>query len=83
MPILILKQWQSLAHQKNFSNTSNNLLDDNAKSSSLNDDNIVDGNVDIDTKAKSNFDNNITGKNNKNFCKNDPMFNIEDLFQQV
>ena len=81
VPILTLNQRQSLACQKIFSNTSNNLLDDNAKSGLLDDNNAVDGNVDINTKVKSNPDDNKTGKDDEEFCKNDPIINIEDLFQ--
>ena len=49
----------------------------------LGDNNAIDSDVDIDTEANSNPDNNMTSKNDKNFCKNDPMIKIEDLFQQV
>ena len=49
----------------------------------LDDNNAVDSNVDIDTEAKTNPNDNKTGKDNKDFCKNDSMINIEDLFQQV
>lgn len=37
----------------------------------------------MDTKAKSNPDNNMIGKNKNDFCKNDLIFNIKNLFQQV
>ena len=81
--MLTLNQRQSLARRKTFSDTSDDLLDDNAESGSLGDDNAVDGDVDMDTEAKSNPDDNKTGKDDEDFCKNDPMINIEDLFQQV
>ena len=83
VPILTFNHRQSLACQKTFSDISNNLLDDNTKSGLLGDDNAIDGDVDMDTKAKSNLDDNKTGKNDKDFYKNDPIINIEDLFQQV
>lgn len=36
----------------------------------------------MDIEAKSNLNKNMTGKdNNDDFCKNDPMTNIEELFQ--
>ena len=83
VPMLTLNQRRSLARRKTFSDTSDDLLDDNAESGSLGDDNAVDGDVDMDTEAKSNPDDNKTGKDDEDFCKNDPMINIEDLFQQV
>lgn len=83
MLILTLNLQQSLARRKIFSDTSNNLIGNNAESGSLSDDNSVDGNVDIDTEMKSNLDDNMTGKNDDDFCKDDLIFNIKDLFQQV
>ena len=59
------------------------MLDDNDKSGLLNDDNAIDGDVNMDIEAKSNLNDNMTDKYNENFCKNDLMINIEDLFQQV
>ena len=81
MSILTFNQQRSLVCQKTFLDTSNNLLGDNAESGLLGDNNAVDDNIDMDTKAKLNLDYNMTSKNDKNFCKNDPMINIEDLFQ--
>lgn len=83
MPILTLNQRRSLACWKTFLDTSNNLLGDNAESDLLSDNNAIDSNVNMDIEAKSNPDNNITGKNYEDFCKNDSMINIEVLFHQV
>ena len=41
----------------------------------------MDSYVNMNTEAKSNPDDNKTGKDNKDFCKNDLMINIEDLLQ--
>lgn len=49
----------------------------------LGNNNLADGNFDMDTKTKSILDENMTGKDNNNFCKDDLVTNIEDLFQQV
>lgn len=83
MPILILNQQQSLTRQKRFLDTFDDLLDDNAESGLIGDNNVVDGNVNIDIKVKSNPNDNMTGKDNENFCKNDLIINIEDLFYHV
>ncbi|MCJ1348829.1 hypothetical protein MMC31_007062 [Peltigera leucophlebia] len=81
--ILTIDRQQSLARRQTFSDTSDDLEGDNAKSGLLGDDNAVDGDVDIDTKAKSNPDDNMTGKDDDDFREDDPIINIENLFQQV
>ena len=48
---------------------SNNLVGDNAESGLLSNNNAVDGNTNMDTKAKSNPDNNMTSKDDNDFCK--------------
>lgn len=78
---MIFDQQQSLACQKTFSNTFNNLVGDNTKSGLLGNNNIIDINIDIDSKVKSNLDDNITCKNNNDFCKDDSIINIENLFK--
>lgn len=72
-----------MACQKAFLNTFDNSVSDIADAGLLSDDNYIDDNVDMDTKAKSNLDENMTSKNDDDLCKNNPVTNIKELFQQV
>lgn len=70
--------------QKILLDTFDALVDNTANAGWSNDDNLTNSNIDMDTKIKSNFDENIIGKNNNdNFCKNDLVIDIKELFQQV
>lgn len=81
MPILTPSQWQSLARQKTFSNTFNNSIGDTTDAGLLSDNNYTNGNIDMDAKAKSNLDENMTSKDDDDFCKKNFKINIEKLFQ--
>lgn len=70
MPILIFDWWRSLACQKFFLDTFNDLINANTKSSLLSDNSAIDDNVNIDTKVKSNPHDNMISKNNNDFCEN-------------
>lgn len=83
MLILKLGQQWSLVCQKTLPDISNNLVGNTADADLLDDNNYADGNIDKDAKAKSNPDKNMTGKDNNDFCKKDPVTNIEELFQYV
>ncbi|MCJ1346288.1 hypothetical protein MMC31_004503 [Peltigera leucophlebia] len=81
--ILTIDRRRSLARRQTFSDTSDDLKSDNAESGSLGNNNAVDDDVDMDTEAKSNLDDNMTDKDDNDFREDDPIINIEDLFQQV
>lgn len=72
-----------MAYQKIFLDTFDNLVSNNFDANLLNDNNFANGNINIDTKIKSNLDENMTAKHNNDFCKNDSVTNIEELFQHV
>lgn len=72
-----------LACQKIFLDIFDNLVSNNINANLLSDNNFVNGNINIDTKIKSNLDENMTAKHNKDFCENDSVTNIEELFQHV
>ena len=80
VPILTLGwQWR-LAHKKILSDIFDNSVGGTADAGLLDDNNYVDSNINRNAEAKSNLDENMTGKDNDDFCKKDPKTNIEELF---
>lgn len=83
VPILKPGRRRSLARQKALSDTSDNSVGDTADAGVLGDDDYADGDVDMDAEAKSNPDEYMTGKDDDDLRDEDPVTNIEELFQQV